>query len=471
MAAIRRFGSTKAACPAGKRPEATPSVRPRRRRTSTPPPTTSATVPTISASATERGVTRRLPREPRTRPAQHAGAEQARPEQVRRGAREVGPERRRPRSGARARAPARAAPRSARRRARRGPRRNRADSRNRRPPRRRRGRLRAHRRGLSSERLAFTGNSASLRRKIVEMSSSPWPCSIRSPVLRERRLDDGERGTMASRHVVADASGPSRGGGRETPRDSRRAPCWARDARSTSSSPRPCPASRSAASSGRPSALANAIASATAWMIPAHMIWFVALAAWPAPLSPRRVAVRPIAANTGATRSKAGLGPPTMIASVPSRAPSTPPLTGASRNVDVARRDAARGLPRRAGGDGRAVDDDRAGAQPREHRVDDGEHIGVGRDAEHDACRSARRALRGQGRGDAELGRDPAARTACGSRRRPAGRHGGDCAPCRGPWRPGRRTPPPAARSPLVTELFIVCRAFSRASSISADVR
>ena len=51
MAVIRRFGSTKAACPAGKRLEATP----RRSAQATPnqytTSDTSATVPTISASS------------------------------------------------------------------------------------------------------------------------------------------------------------------------------------------------------------------------------------------------------------------------------------------------------------------------------------------------------------------------------------------------------------------------------------
>ena len=34
-------------------------------------------------------------------------------------------------------------------------------------------------------------------------------------------------------------------------------------------------------SSGSPSAFAKAIASATAWITPAHRIWLVALVAWP----------------------------------------------------------------------------------------------------------------------------------------------------------------------------------------------
>jgi len=52
--------------------------------------------------------------------------------------------------------------------------------------------------------------------------------------------------------------------------------------------------------------LANAIASATAWMTPAHMIWFVALAAWPAPLGPKCVTVRPMAWSVGSALANAG---------------------------------------------------------------------------------------------------------------------------------------------------------------------
>ena len=75
------------------------------------------------------------------------------------------------------------------------------------------------------------------------------------------------------------------------------------------------------------------MASATARMIPAHMIWLVALVAWPAPIGPNRLRVLPIAASTGRARSKSASSPPHMMARVPWRAPSTPPLTGQSRNA------------------------------------------------------------------------------------------------------------------------------------------
>ena len=41
--------------------------------------------------------------------------------------------------------------------------------------------------------------------------------------------------------------------------------------------------------SGRPWAWAKAMASATASMIPAHMIWLVAFAAWPLPVAPNMI--------------------------------------------------------------------------------------------------------------------------------------------------------------------------------------
>ncbi len=84
-------------------------------------------------------------------------------------------------------------------------------------------------------------------------------------------------------------------------------------------------------SRGSPCARANAIASETDSMIPAHMIWLVAFAACPLPVGPKWLTVLPIAARMGRARSNASSLPPTMMANVASRAPSTPPLTGQSR--------------------------------------------------------------------------------------------------------------------------------------------
>ena len=70
--------------------------------------------------------------------------------------------------------------------------------------------------------------------------------------------------------------------------------------------------------------------------MPAHMIWLVALAACPWPVGPRWTTVLPIASSTGRARSKACGSPPHMMASVPFFAPSTPPLTGQSRNATPA---------------------------------------------------------------------------------------------------------------------------------------
>ena len=53
-------------------------------------------------------------------------------------------------------------------------------------------------------------------------------------------------------------------------------------------------------------------------------------ATWPAPVSPTRTMLCPSAAKIGRTRSNTGSGPPTMMTSVASRAPTSPPLTGAS---------------------------------------------------------------------------------------------------------------------------------------------
>src|SRR5579871_5038134 len=97
--------------------------------------------------------------------------------------------------------------------------------------------------------------------------------------------------------------------------------------------PAPLPSVSMTLSSGRPSALAKAIASAAAWIAPAHRIWFVALVDCPKPVGPMCVMVRPSFSTTGLARSKTYGAPPHMIASVASRAPSTPPLTGQSRKA------------------------------------------------------------------------------------------------------------------------------------------
>src|SRR5882762_8867378 len=96
--------------------------------------------------------------------------------------------------------------------------------------------------------------------------------------------------------------------------------------------PAPLPRVSISLSSGNPWACANAMASATASTMPAHMIWLLALAASPLPVGPRCALVRPSACRIGSARSKPAGVPPARMASVASRAPSTPPLTGQSRN-------------------------------------------------------------------------------------------------------------------------------------------
>ncbi len=74
----------------------------------------------------------------------------------------------------------------------------------------------------------------------------------------------------------------------------------------------------------------STIPSATPRYAPLMITWLTALAAWPLPSGPRWVIVLPIASRTGLARATSGSPPPTNIVSVPSRAPSEPPETGAS---------------------------------------------------------------------------------------------------------------------------------------------
>ncbi len=77
------------------------------------------------------------------------------------------------------------------------------------------------------------------------------------------------------------------------------------------------------------------------------MTWLTALTAWPAPIGPTWVIVRPIAARTGRACSTSAASPPTKIVRVALRAPSLPPETGAStiRRPRSARRAAKSQLP------------------------------------------------------------------------------------------------------------------------------
>ena len=129
-----------------------------------------------------------------------------------------------------------------------------------------------------------------------------------------------------------------------------------------------------------------------------------------------------------------------MIASVPSRAPSTPPLTGASRNC--APRSRNRCAAERAVS-ALTVEQSMTivpWAHGRQQCVDHVEHVRVGGHADDDDV-----AERGEIGGLSDRRAAGLAREGlslcwpCDSRRRSASRACEGCAPCPGPWRPGRR--------------------------------
>ena len=189
-------------------------------------------------------------------------------------------------------------------------------------------------------------------------------------------------------------------------------------------------------SSGRPWACANAMASAHASMMPAHMIWLVALAAWPhaGRAEEGDGACRAPGGSAGHARTPAAL-PPAMMASVPSRAPSMPPLTGQSRNSTP--------LGSSSCAAWRAVSAPTveqsmtrlACAQRRRQAAGDFQHVRVrGHARDHRVAGGGELGQRG-GRGYFEFGGERAGLCRrCGSRPRPAGRRGADCAPCACPW-------------------------------------
>ena len=80
-------------------------------------------------------------------------------------------------------------------------------------------------------------------------------------------------------------------------------------------------------------------------MVPATISWFAALNVCPEPGGPTRTAVVPIASKIGFTSSKSGRSALTMIDRVPSMAPVSPPLTGASM-TRTTRRSTCLGQPR-----------------------------------------------------------------------------------------------------------------------------
>src|SRR6201996_2529742 len=76
--------------------------------------------------------------------------------------------------------------------------------------------------------------------------------------------------------------------------------------------------------------LREGIASASRPRCPATSSWLAALTVCPEPAGPTGTIVWPTASNTGWAAAKSSAAPPTMIDSVPSTAPASPPETGAS---------------------------------------------------------------------------------------------------------------------------------------------
>src|ERR1035438_3964786 len=84
-------------------------------------------------------------------------------------------------------------------------------------------------------------------------------------------------------------------------------------------------------SGSSPARVASTSASPIAAMLQATMIWLASLVTLPAPTGPVSVTLDPMLFSTGAIFSNNAASPPTMMASVPSTALGSPPLTGASR--------------------------------------------------------------------------------------------------------------------------------------------
>ena len=80
-----------------------------------------------------------------------------------------------------------------------------------------------------------------------------------------------------------------------------------------------------------PALLAKTSASLTAAMFSATMIWLATLVVCPSPLPPTCVMFLPISCRSGSILAKVASVPPTMMVSEAALAPTSPPLTGASR--------------------------------------------------------------------------------------------------------------------------------------------
>ena len=78
------------------------------------------------------------------------------------------------------------------------------------------------------------------------------------------------------------------------------------------------------------------MASASSSMLPATISWLAALTVCPEPAGPTCTMVLPTASRIGLAAAKSSAAPPTMIDSVGSTAPASPPLTGASTHAEAA---------------------------------------------------------------------------------------------------------------------------------------
>jgi hypothetical protein len=87
--------------------------------------------------------------------------------------------------------------------------------------------------------------------------------------------------------------------------------------------------------------------------VPATISWLAAFTVCPDPGGPTRTTVEPTVSKIDFTASKSSGSPPTMIDSLASFAPASPPLTGASSTRTPASRPAS---DRRTATSGRIVD-------------------------------------------------------------------------------------------------------------------
>jgi hypothetical protein len=103
---------------------------------------------------------------------------------------------------------------------------------------------------------------------------------------------------------------------------------------------RPPPSTSNAAFVSTPYASRNTTASASSSMFPATINWLAAFTVCPDPAGPTCTIVFPTASSTGRAAAKSPACPPTMIDRLPSTAPASPPLTGASNTRNPAPRPA-----------------------------------------------------------------------------------------------------------------------------------